>query len=222
MSSRKDYGPGQLATFLGLEPWQFSRARQAGLIPGPGRPRDRWSEEAAGTALARIGEIVRAVGAIPDLGATRAAEILSARLGVIITADGVAELSRRGLLAQAGWYKDWPLYDGRAIEAFTDPETAAEASRAGKLRIAGAAAACLRIRRRDFDHLTRAGLLEPTDWGHGPWDRRDRFSVPLYRTGDLDGLAARTDIDWQAVRSTPAGHRSPLAALPTAPKDSRR
>jgi hypothetical protein len=41
--------------------------------------------------------------------------------------------------------------------------------------------------------------------------------VPLYRTGDLDDLAALTDIDWTAVRATPAGHRSPLAALPTAP-----
>ncbi len=222
MSRRRDYGPIQLATFLGLEPWQFCRARQDGLIPGPDRPRDRWSAEVAQAALARIGEIVRAVGAIPDLGATRAAEILSARLAVIVTADGVAELSRRGLLAQAGWYKDWPLYDGRAIEAFADPEAAEEASRAGKLRIADDAAAYLRIRRSDFDHLTRAGLLTPTDWGHGPWDRRDRYSVPLYRTGDLDGLAARAGIDWQAVRATPKGHRSPLAHLPSAPKAGRR
>ncbi len=222
MSRRKDYGPVQLATFLGLEPWQFSRAREAGLIPGPDRPRNRWSAEVAQAARARIGEIVLAVGAIPDLGATRAAEILSARLAVIVTADGVAELARRGLLAQAGWYKDWPLYDGRAIEAFADPKTAEQASRAGKLRIADDAAACLGIRRCDFDHLTRAGLLTPAGWGHGPWDRRNRYSVPLYRTADLDGLAARTDIDWQAVRSTPPGRPSPLAKLPTAPKGSRR
>ncbi len=70
-----------IASFLGLETWQFSRAREAGLIPAPDRPRDRWSGEVAPAALARIGEIVRAVCAIPDLGAVRAAEILSARLG---------------------------------------------------------------------------------------------------------------------------------------------
>jgi hypothetical protein len=214
VTARKDYGPVQLANFLGLEPWQFSRAREAALIPAPDRPRSRWSGEAAQAALARIGGIVLAVGAIPDLGAARAAEILSARLGVIVTADGVAELSRRGLLPVADYYKDWPLYDGRAIEAFADPDAAEEASRAGNLLIADDAAAYLRIRRCDFGHLIRAGLLKPADWGHGPWDRRDRFSVPLYRTGDLDALAADPAIDWEAVRATPGGHRSPLAALP--------
>jgi hypothetical protein len=42
-SRRTDYGPVQLAALLGLEVWQFTRGRQAGLIPGPDRPRDRWS-----------------------------------------------------------------------------------------------------------------------------------------------------------------------------------
>lgn len=59
------YGPVQLATYLGLEPWQFSRAREAGLIGGPDRARGRWSQQAAAAALERIGEIVLAVGAIP-------------------------------------------------------------------------------------------------------------------------------------------------------------
>jgi len=170
----------------------------------------------APAALARIGEIVRAVCAIPDLGAVRAAEILSARLGVIVTADGVAELSRRGPLPVADYFKDRPLFDGRAIEAFADPEAAEEASRAGNLRIAEDAARYLRIRRSDLAHLTRCGLLQPADCGHGPWDRRDRYSVPLYHTGDLDDLAADRGIDWEAVRATAKGHRSLLARLPSA------
>lgn len=37
--------------------------------------------------------------------------------------------------------------------------------------------------------------------------------MPLYRTGDLDALLARADIDWPKVRSTPPGRRSPLADL---------
>ena len=221
MSRRRDYGPVQLATFLGLEPWQLARAREADLIPGPDRSRGRWSAEIAAAARDRIGQIVAAAGAIPDLGATRAAEILSARLGVIVTPDGVRELARRGLLAQAGWYKDWPVYDGRAIEAFTDCEAAEEASRAGQLRTADNAAAYLRIRRADFEHLTRAALLTPTAWGRGPWDSKSQFSVPLYRTGDLDDLAANADLGWAAVRATGPGRRSPLAKLPTA-KAGRR
>ncbi len=217
-SRRNDFGPVQFAAFLGLERWQFSRARHDGLIPCPDRPRARWSAEAADAALARADEIRKAVGSVPDLGAVRAAEVLSARLGAVVTGDGVAELARRGLLPVTGYFNGWPLYDGRALEAFTGIGAAVEATWAGHLRTAGQSAAYLRIRRSDFDHLTRAGLLTPAGWGHGPWDRRDRFSVPLYRTGDLDGLAARAGIDWRAVRATLPGRSSPLATLPSSPQ----
>ncbi len=44
--------------------------------------------------------------------------------------------------------------------------------------------------------------------------------VPLYRTGDLEDLAAHPGIDWQAIRSTPKGRRSPLAGLRRAAADS--
>lgn len=135
---------------------------------------------------------------------------------MIVTADGVRELARRGQLARAGWYKHWPLYDGRAIEAFADPATAEDASRAGELCTADGAAAYLGIRRTDFDHLTRAGLLERAGWCPGTWDRRGRCSVPLYRTGDLDALLTDPAIPWERVRATPPWHRSPLAQLLTA------
>jgi hypothetical protein len=210
-SRRKDYGPVQLATFLGLERWQFSRARTDGLIPCPDRPRARWSADVADAALARIDEIRQAVGFIPDVGAARAAEVLSARLGAVVTGDGVAELARRGLLPVTGHFEGWPLYDGRALEAFTDTAAAVDATWAGHLRTAGQSAAYLRIRRTDVDHLTRAGLLTPTGWGHGPWDRRDRFSVPLYRTGTWTiWRPARTSTGTRPAPPCPAArHRWP-------------
>lgn len=153
-------------------------------------------------------------GTVPGLGAVRAAEVLSARLGAVVTADGVAELGRRGLIGHAGSYKGWPLYDGRDLETFTDVAAAVEATWAGHLRTADQSAAYLRIRRCDLAHLVRAGLLAPARWGRGPFDRRRQASVPLYRTGDLDALAARPGIDWRAVRATRPGRRSPLSALP--------
>lgn len=133
--------------------------------------------------------------AMPDIGAVRAAEALSARLGAVVTPAGVAELGRRELIPVAGHYKGHPLYDGQALEAFTDIAAALEATWAGHLRTADESAAYLRIRRSDFNHLTRAGLLRPADWGHGPFDRRNTFSVPLYRAGDLDDLAASPAIN---------------------------
>ncbi len=214
--ARPDYGPVQLAAYLGLEQWQFARARTTGLIPGPDRSRGRWSAAAAAAVLVRVAQIRQAAGSVPDLGAVRAAEVLSGRLGLAVTVDGVEELGRRGLIPAAGSYKGWPLYDGRALETFTDAAAAAEATWAGQLRTAGQSAAYLHIRRSDLNHLTRCGALRPVKWGRGPWDRRDTFSVRLYRTGDLDQLAARDDIDWAAVRATPPGRRSPLAAVAAA------
>jgi hypothetical protein len=171
----------------------------------------------ADDALARIDQIRAAAGSVPDLGAVRAAEVLSVRLGAVVTGNGVEELARRGLIPIAGHYKSHPLYDGQALEAFADVAAAIEATWAGHLRTADESAAYLRIRRSDLDHLVRAGLLASASWGHGPFDRRGTFSVPLYRTGDLDDLAARPDINWAAVRVVRAGRRSLLAVLPTAP-----
>jgi hypothetical protein len=210
---RADYGPAQLAALLGMQQWQLDRALDGGLIPRPDQPRGRWSAPIADAAAARAGQIRAATGSIPDLGAVRAAELLSGRLGLVVTADGVEELARRGLVPVTGSYKGWPLYDGQVLEAFADAAAAAGACRAGQLRTADESAAYLRIRRSDLDHLIRAGVLKPTRHGRGPWDRRDTFSVPLYRTGDLDQLAARPDIDWAAVRATPRGRRSRLAAV---------
>ena len=211
--ARRDYGPVQLADHLGLARWQLDRALADGLIPGPARPRGRWSAAVAEAAWTDIGVICAAAGSVPDVGAVRAAEVLSGRLGLVVTADGVEELARRGLLPITGYYKDHALYDGRALEAFTDTATAGDATWGGHLRTAGQAAAYLRIRRSDLGHLTRPGILRPARHGRGPFDRRGQASVPLYRTGDLDALAARPDIDWAAVRATWPGRRSPLAAI---------
>ena len=164
LSLLREYGPVQLAGFLGLGRWQLDRALTDGLIPGPDTRNGKWSSAVAQHAAARLTDIRAAVGTIPDLGAIRAADILTQRLGAPVTSDGVAELARRGLIPVAGHYKGFAVYDGRALEAFTDVGAATEANRAGRLRIAGEAAEYLRIRRAGHDHLIRAGLLTPAGW----------------------------------------------------------
>jgi len=215
MTTRRDYGPVQLAGYLGLPRWQFDRARQSGDIPAPDRSGGRWSAATADEALARVDDIRAAAGSIPDVGAVRAAEILSSRLGMVVTPDGIAELGRRGLVPVVDYYKEYDLYDGRALEAFTDVAAVADATWSGYLRTADESAAYLRIRRTDLNHLIRAGMLRHVSLGYGPYDRKNRPTVSLYRTGDLDDLAARDDLPWDAVRQARKGQRSPLAALPT-------
>jgi hypothetical protein len=223
LATLREYGPVQLAGFLGLERWQLDRALADSLIPSPDT-RGKWPAAVAREAAARLKDIRAAAGSIPDLGAMRAAEILTGRLGTPVTSDAVAELGRRGLIPVTGHYKGFALYDGHTLETFTDAAAAAEATRAGRPRTPDQAAAHLRIRRADLDHLIRAGLLTPASWGRGPFDRHGTRSVPLYRTADLDDLqdiVTACGIDWDTVRATPKGRRSLLARLPGASQPTR-
>lgn len=178
-----------------------------------GRVDNGWSVHLAEAAVVQADVIRAAAGSVPDLGAVRAAGVLSGRLGTTVTGDGVEELARGGLIPVTGSYKNYPLYDGRALGSFTDTAAVTEACRSGRLRTVAQATAYLRIRRSDLNRLIRARILKPAKHVRGPWDRRGTFSVSLYRTGDLDAFLARADIDWQKVRSTPPGRRSPLAEL---------
>jgi hypothetical protein len=220
---RKDFGPVQIAEYLGLSRWQVDRALAYGVLAQPDTPRGRWSAASAAEALGRIDAITAEVGAVPDLGAERAAELLRNRLGVPADGDAVAELARRGLLDIVGAYRDAPLYDGRQLERFEDVAALADARRCGRMRVTGEAAAYLRIRRSDVTHLVRAGLLTPARWGysiHQPRGTRRVPTVALYRQADLDAVLAAPGIDWDAVRATPPRRPSPLAQLPTLPGTS--
>lgn len=214
LTARRDYGRLQAATRLGLAAFQVDRAVAAGLIPAP--TGSRWPAAVIDEAVARIDAIVAVVGTIPDLGAVRAAVILTDRLGVIVTADAVVELARTGLLPEAGDYRGHTLYDGRALQAFTDTAALARAARDGQLLTRAEAADRLRVRRVDIEHLLAAGLLKVAGWRLSSWQsRRARPEVPLLRAGDLDVLLADPRIDWPAVRAAKPGRPSPLRHLTT-------
>jgi hypothetical protein len=84
----------------------------------------------------------------------------------------------------------------------------------GRLYLADEAAAYLRARRCDVDHLVRAGWLKPVTHVRSSWQRRRATPrVALFRQADLEVLAEHPAIDWDEVRATPAGRPSPLARL---------
>lgn len=213
---RGGFSRQQLADHLRLALFQVDRAIDAGLIP-PAGAAGGWSGPAAGALASRVEEIRTTVGSVPDLGAVRAAELLSERFDRDVPASTLPELAAAGVIPCVGYYKEHPLYCGQALERFTDLQVLERAIETGRLHTADEAAGVLRIRRADLDHLVRAGRLTPTTWVHSGWQRRrESPAVPLYRHGDLDQLAADRSIDWEAVRATAPGRRSPLAALPTA------
>lgn len=205
----RDYGPIQMADRLGLARWQIDRALADGLIPQPDVGGGRWSAGVVDAAEARLDDIRAAVGSVPDVGAGRAAEVLSQRFGRTVDLDVLVELARQDLIPEVGSYKGWPLYDGRALERFTDYAALDKAMTRSRLFTADQAAAHLQTRRCDLDHLVRAGWLEPATCTRSVW----HANVPLYRAADLDVRAADPAIDWDEVRATPPGRPSPLARL---------
>jgi len=210
----RTYGPRQFPDSLGLSGWEFARALADGLIP-PAGPDGRWPAEVVEDARGRLDEIRARIGDVPDLGASRAAEVLAQRLGVDVDPDAVVELARAGLIERAGSYKGHRLYSGRSVAAFRDRDAFTAAARTGWQRTRDEAAAYLRVRPVDVGHLVRAGRLRPVARVHSGWQRRrEAPAVQLFRTGDLDELLADPTIDWAAVRATPPGRRSPLADLP--------
>jgi hypothetical protein len=116
----KDYGPVQFPALLGLTLWAFERALADGLIPPPDPGTGRWPADVADDTLTRLDQIRAAVGTQPDVGAGQATAVLSARFGISVTADVLLELDRTGLVPCTGEYKGYPVYDGRALERFSD------------------------------------------------------------------------------------------------------
>jgi hypothetical protein len=178
----KDYGPYQFPDRLGLPLWAFERALRDGLIPSADPATGRWPASAFDAALADLDRIKAAVGTQPDVGAGRAADILSARFGIDVPSDVLLELDRMGLIPCVGDYKDYPLYDGRALEKFSARAALERAMTDGRLLTRDAAAEYLRIRRSDLEHLIAAQWLEPVAWVHSGWQRRRSIpKVPLFR-----------------------------------------
>ncbi|MEU9797190.1 hypothetical protein AB0E27_42790 [Streptomyces sparsogenes] len=218
---RADYGPQQFPDRLGFALWQFERALAKGLIPPADIGGRRWSAAVVEETAARAKEILAAIGGLPDMGAVRASELLEERFGTPVAPEVLIELDRLGLVKCVGEYKGHPLYDGQALEHFTDQAALEKAKHSGRLLTRTEAAKHLGIRDCDFDHLTKAAWLQPTTRVHSGWQRRrDIPCVALYRLGDLELLLAHPAIDWDEIRATPKGRPSPLARLAPPPPES--
>lgn len=216
------YGPRQLCEALGLEEWQRIRARQAGIIPAPDAPDgSKWLAVTVAGLVQQRTAIARSVGALPDLGEQRAAEHLTARLGIEVEGHALPELARQGGILVVGYYeryfRDFPLYCGRTLETWPLDALAEveQANVAGERLTTDRVVDRLGVRRTDVEHLVRLGWLVPVDLVRSSRTPRSQPpDVPLYRAGDVTELLLSEAIDWEAVRGLRSGARSPFASLP--------
>ena len=180
-----DFGPVQVLQHTGLAEWQWDAAAAAGLIPPPDVGGRRWSAAAAAAVTARRDQIIAAVGTEPPVGGHRAAARLAGRTGLAVEKTDVEALADAGLLAVAGWYKQWPLWDCRALDA-VDAGALGAVVAERQAWIAGSiskwdAPAYLGWRREEFTRIARQRGLQT--------GRLDRYA----RAG-LDALAGDEDL----------------------------
>ncbi|WP_329492591.1 hypothetical protein OG618_37575 (plasmid) [Kitasatospora sp. NBC_01246] len=214
---REDQAAGRLRVPITTYRW----AVHTGIAPKPG-PGGTWSGEQV-EAMDR--EAIRA--AVPAGGclsggqaADRIAEAIGrpneAHTRASVAVFVVQQLVGRGLLTDLSGNPDGSLlHPDQVAEVCGRADLArlvAEESPLGPEQ----AATRLGIRRVDFDHVTRLGWLTPATY----WEVRFGTSragavyVPVYRTVEVDGLcAAHPEVNWEVVRSSGRGKRSPLAAL---------
>jgi hypothetical protein len=104
---------GEMVTRLGLEPGEWRRGRDHGVIPGPGRG-GFWTRAAADELAARIGELREQIPPQP-LGARRCAGLLAELTGLDVTDDDFLDLANAGHVDSVDSYKDWLLFDVAAV-----------------------------------------------------------------------------------------------------------
>lgn len=83
------------------EPGQSLAQPSVTLIHKPHPRSGRWSAAVVDAALARRAEILAAVGSLPDMGASRASDLLAERFGIDVPPSVLLELDRQGLVPRS-------------------------------------------------------------------------------------------------------------------------
>nr|WP_237308077.1 hypothetical protein [Streptomyces sp. SAT1] len=137
-----------------------------------------------------------------------------------MTAFVVRRFVDRGLLADLSANADGTLHHPGQVDQVCRREDLAALVAADTPLGPEQAAARLRVRRADFDHMVRLG------WVRSPQSIEVRFGtsragavdVALYTTASVDAVVpAHPEVDWEQLRAVEKGRRSPLASLRTAP-----
>lgn len=226
------YTPGTLAMLLDVHAWQLVAARRRpGVVPEPDRSTaaarsghvyERWSIELAEGHAGILAKVVPEVaGGDRPMIAYWAARRLYERLGLDAWTEDVEELVLLGALTpipprREGARPAFAAPDVDALDATLVAEVVAARPRRRAARTLLHPGQCRRrlgIRKTDWDHIVRRGWIEPIEHqevcGRGA-ARGRRLLVPMYRLSDVDALLQREDVDWDELRATPKGERSPL------------
>ncbi|MFF3343632.1 hypothetical protein [Streptomyces flavidovirens] len=218
---RTEYDASQAAKRLKAPAAAFRWARHTGLIPAPDVSSSRWSRAAVEALDA---DAIRAAMPSPPISGGAAADRIADALGtpnVIsekanVTAFVVRRFVDRGLLVDLSANPDGTLHHPGQVAEVCHREDLADLVAADTPLGPEQAAARLRVRRADFDHMIRL------KWVRSPQSIEVRFGtsragavdIALYTTASVDAVPAEhPEVDWEQLRTVEKGRRSPLASL---------
>ncbi|MFG2631081.1 hypothetical protein [Streptomyces sp. NPDC048473] len=224
---RTEYDAGQAAKRLNVPASAFRWARHAGLIPDPDASSSQWSRAAVEALDA---DAIRAAMPSGPIGGGAAADRIADALGTPnptaygekanVTAFVVRRFVDRGLLADLSANPEGTLHHPDQVAEVCRREDLADLVAADTPLGPEQAAARLRVRRADFDHMIRLGWLrspQSIEVQFGT-SRAGAVDVALYTTASVDAvIPAHPEVDWEQLRAVEKGRRSPLAALRPAP-----
>jgi hypothetical protein len=110
----------EIIAALGLAWGDWRRGRDHGVIPGPDAG-GFWTRETAQGLAARAADLREQIPPQP-LGAHRCASLLAELTGLDVTADDLSELVSKGHVDEAGYFKQWTLYDTGAVRRLATTE----------------------------------------------------------------------------------------------------
>lgn len=220
---RTEYDASQAAKRLKVDAAAFRWARHTGLVPAPDVSSFRWSRAAVEALDA---DAIRAAMPSSPLSGGEAADRITDALctpnratygeRAHVTAFVVRRFVDRGLLADLSVNPDGTLHHPDQVAEVCRREDLADLVAADTPLGPEQAAARLRVRRTDFDHMVRLG------WVRSPQSIEVRFGssragavdVALYTTASVDAIVTtHPEVDWEQLRAVEKGRRSPLAAL---------
>ncbi|MBV6699568.1 hypothetical protein [Kitasatospora aureofaciens] len=188
---REAYGLEVLRRRLGLVRRQFDEARDRGLIPEPDTEGRAWSAALEAELRARAAEIIAALGAVPRVGAGKAALVIGHATGLPVTAEDVRRLAEAGILQASGEFRGHPTYSRESLAAM--PDAAVEEVVTDRLRRgeAEAEAAAEALRQRLAESLSAEEAAEELGWSAR---RLQAVTEKGGLTRGVDGRYARAEV----------------------------
>ncbi|MFJ5926532.1 hypothetical protein ACIQF6_28415 [Kitasatospora sp. NPDC092948] len=221
MARRTHYDEQQLARNLHVPITKLRWAVHTGLVPAPDTMTRTWPR-AVVDAIDRT--TIEASLPGDPIGAWQAARLVAEALGLSWPPDEpcpvkvftVGRFVRLGLLFDlTAQREEWQFHPDQVAQVCVREDLADLVERESPLG-PNQAAERLGLRRSDWDHLVRLGwvrptLVQPVRFGSS---KRGAVRVPIFRAGDVDAVPqAHPEVDWEALRRTEKGRRSPLSAL---------